>query len=146
MRLDCEQKPEFFEWASRVLDADYAYSDGCRVLANLYDSGKIASVTVYSRFHATNLEMSIASDSTSAWMSKTYLFQAFAYPFLTLGKRRVMGVVQVDNFAALHLDKRLGFIEEGRLRKWFGEKDAILLGMLREECKWLRLAERNKYV
>jgi RimJ/RimL family protein N-acetyltransferase len=146
MRIDCEQRPDYFEWASQVLDASYKYDDGCRVLTNLYDNGNIAAVIVYSRFHITNLEMSVASDGLSAWLSKTFLFQGFAYPFLVLGKRRVMAVVQEDNSAALHLDKRLGFIEEGKLRKWFGDKDAMLLGMLREECKWLKLAERNKHV
>jgi RimJ/RimL family protein N-acetyltransferase len=143
MKIDFEQKPEYFEWASRVLDAKYTKDNGCKIMTNLYEGGEIAAVCVYSRFHETNLEMSIASDGAGMWMSKTFLFQSFAYPFLMLKKRRVMAVVDVENVAALNLNKRLGFVPEGRLRRWFGEHDAVLLGMLVEECRWLKLAERK---
>lgn len=143
MIVTMEQLPEYFEFASRVLDADYSYDNGCKVIANLYNDGSIAAVSVYSRFHPTNLEMSIASDGSKMWMGKDFLYASFSYPFNVLKKRRVMGVVHEDNAAALSLDRKLGFVDEGRLRKWFGDKDGILLGMLHEECRWLK---RKQYV
>jgi RimJ/RimL family protein N-acetyltransferase len=138
MRIDPEQKPEYFAWASKALDAKYSYEDGCRVFTHLHDDGRIAAVVVYSRFHETNCEMSIASDGSRRWITRRFAAMAFAYPFITLKKRRVMGIVKEDNEAALRLDAKLGFQFEGRLRKWFGDKDGILLGMLKEECVWIR--------
>lgn len=138
MIVTCDQRPEYFEFASQILQANYSHGGECKVITQLHDDGYPAAVAVYSRFHETNLEMSIASDGSKRWINKAYLYACFAYPFNVLGKRRIMGVVEEGNEAAMRLDLHLGFVEEGRLRKWFGEKDGILLGMLREECRWLK--------
>lgn len=146
MKIDFEQKPEYFAFASRVLDVNFTHDGGCKSITSLHNNGDIAAVAIYSRFHEHNLEMSVASDGSGLWMSKTFLLQAFAYPFLVLGKRRVMAVMEEGNHQAINLNRRLGFVREGLLRKWYGDKDGILVGMLREECKWLKLAERNTHV
>lgn len=133
-----EQDPRFFEFASRVLKVTLKYESGCRVLTRLASTGEIMGVVAYDHWTPGNCEMSIASDLTGHWMTREFLRLAFAYPFLQCGLRRVTGVVEEDNWRALNLDTRLGFVFEGRLRKWFGDKDGIVLGMLREECRWIR--------
>ena len=138
MIIDFEQRPEYFQFASRVLEVEYEYGDDCKAIAHLYDDGTIAAVAIYTNFHEWDLEMSIASDGGRKWLCRRFLRAAFGYPFKMLQLRRVTGIVEEDNAAALDMDQRLGFVKEGRLRKWFGDKDGIVFGMLAEECKWLK--------
>lgn len=133
-----DQKPEYFQFVTGILGGNYAHGGDCKVLTKLHDDGSIACVVAYTRFSKTNLEMSIASDGSKTWVNRKFIQAAFAYPFLQLGKRRVLSIAHEDNHAVLDQDRRLGFVEEGRLRKWYGDRDGILFGMLREECIWLK--------
>lgn len=138
MIIDFEQHPEYFRFASRVLEVEYQYGDDCKALACLNEDGSIAAVAIFTNFHEHDLEISIASDGERKWLNRRFLKAVFGYPFRMLQLRRVTGIVEEDNIKALDMDRRLGFVEEGRLRKWFGDKDGIVFGMLADECKWLK--------
>jgi len=142
MKVSDEQRIEYFLFASMVLGVFYRREDGDKVIANLDNDGRILAVSVYSHFTDTNCEMSIASDGSSRWMSKGFLRASYAYPFLQCGLQRVTGIIEVGNDSALRLDEHIGMVREGVLRNWFitddGPKDGIVMGMLREECKWIR--------
>lgn len=144
MRVIQEQRQEFFDFASRVLGVEYRHEHGDRVIANVCNDGNILAVSVYSHFTATNCEMSIASDGSRRWMSKGFLKVSYLYPFIQCGLLRVTGIVEPDNTEALRLDEHIGMVREGVLRNWFKGKDGtvkdgILMGMTREECKWIRM-------
>lgn len=136
--IDFEQRAEYFQFASRVLDVEYEYGVDCKALAKLNEDGSIAAVAIFNNFHEHDLEISIASDGERKWLDRRFLRAVFGYPFKMLQLKRVTGIVEEDNTAALDMDQRLGFVQEGRLRKWFGDKDGIVFGMLAEECKWLK--------
>lgn len=136
--IDLEQRPEYFSFASRVLNVQYEHGDDCKSIARLHEDGSIAAVALFTNFHEHDLEISIASDGSRKWLDRRFLRVVFGYPFKMLQMKRVTGIVEQDNTAALDMDRRLGFVEEGRLRKWFGDKDGIVFGMLAEECKWLK--------
>jgi RimJ/RimL family protein N-acetyltransferase len=44
---------------------------------------------------------------------------------------------------SIKLAEKLGFQKEGTLRQMFPPDDAVLLGMLRSECKWLKIKDNN---
>lgn len=51
---------------------------------------------------------------------------------------RVTALVSPDNERAIKTTRRLGFVYEGFMRKGVeGRRDALLFGMLREDCRWL---------
>lgn len=95
----------------------------------------IASV-LYTRYRWPDLEMHMYS-STPKWCNKRVLKAMFSYPFKQLNCRRVTAVTDPANPAVCHFLERLGFKEEGRQRHGLPNGDALLLGMLREECKWV---------
>lgn len=97
---------------------------------------ELLAVVVYSRFTRYGCEMSIAS-SHPTWCSRRFLRAAFSYPFRQCRLERVSFVTTMDNPETIVLLQRLGAKEEGVLRRWFGELDGIVYGMLREECRWL---------
>lgn len=110
-------------------------------LTSLSPSGSIRGVVVFSRFvDDRTCELTVASDDKAGFISREFAFAVAYYVWITCKFERVTAIIAVDNSKSLHLAQRLGFQEEGTLRKWFrGGKDAKILGLLREDCKWLRM-------
>jgi RimJ/RimL family protein N-acetyltransferase len=134
--VSIEQKQEYFDFINEILDV--RFEPGAAVcIASLDTNGDILGVAVFTRFMTHNCELSAASVSPR-FLTRQFLDVLFHYAFITAGKRRITAVIEDGNINALKMDKRLGFIEEGRLKGWYGEKDGLILRMLREECRWLR--------
>ena len=106
-------------------------------LASVNDeTGEVLGVVVYTRFSKTNCEMSVAAASPK-FLSRKNLRVFFGYPFHQLSQKRVTAVVEVTNQHSYKFNRRLGFQVEGKLRQWFPSGDGIVMGLLKEECKWL---------
>ncbi|HJV52795.1 MAG TPA: GNAT family protein [Noviherbaspirillum sp.] len=97
----------------------------------------LVAVVVFDGFSECDCNMHIASDGTRQWMNKSLLLAAFAYPFTQLGLQRVTGLVPSKNEAALAFDQHIGFEIEGRCRNALPDDDLIVLGLLRENCRFI---------
>lgn len=95
----------------------------------------IAGIVYYCYRHP-NIEMAIAS-TTPKWATKTTLRAAFDFPFNQLGCNRVTALVDIDAAATRRFDERLGFVQEGILREAHPNGDAVVMGMLKNECRWI---------
>ena len=63
----------------------------------------------------------------------------FGIAFKAMGCRRISLLVDKSNAASLNFVKKLGFQQEGILRSFRENgEDCYILGMLKDECKWLR--------
>lgn len=131
-----EQRPEYFEFVNRILNVKFDPAQSV-CFSTIDPSGKILGVAVFSRFMPHNCELSVAS-ITPTFLTRGLLDVVFHYAFVTAKKRRVTAVIEDGNDAALKMDLRLGFTEEGRLKNWYGDRDGIILRMLREECRWIK--------
>lgn len=132
-----KQKQEYFDFINRILGVKFEPTQSV-CIASLGLEQEILGVAVFTRFMEHNCELSAASVSPR-FLTRQFLDALFHYAFITAKKRRITAVIEDGNISALNMDKRLGFIEEGRLKCWYGETDGLLLRMLREECKWLRI-------
>ena len=134
-RLIYGEEDRLLPWAQERVGVAFrrdAYAIG------LEKAGQIVAVVVYDNFSECDCNMHIASDGTRAWMNKSLLVSAFAYPFLQLRFNRVTGLVPAHNEAALAFDEHLGFVREGYHPKAGPEGgDLISLGMLRENCRFI---------
>lgn len=132
-----QQIPECIEFVNKMLNVKFT-PENARWISNIDEDGKLLGVVVCSRFTPWNCEISAASVSPRAW-SRAMMRAVFTYCFIDCGLSRVTAVVEDGNFTALEFDKRLGYIQEARLKDWYGSgKDGILLRMTKSECKWLR--------
>jgi len=131
-----EQRPEYFEFVNRILNVKFDPAQSV-CFSTISSTGEILGVAVFSRFMPFNCELSVAS-ITPRFLTRGLLDVVFHYAFITAGKRRVTAVIEDGNEAALTMDKRLGVVEEARLKNWYGDKDGIILRMLREECRWIK--------
>ncbi len=134
------QEDRLLPWAQERIGVAFrrdAYTLG------LEKGGELVAVVVYDGFSEFDCNMHIASDGTAAWMNKSLLVSAFAYPFIQLKLNRVTGLVPSKNEAALKFDEHLGFEREGLHRKACGDDDLISLGMLKENCRFIPKGELN---
>lgn len=100
--------------------------------------GRLVSVVGFDTFAQNDCMVTLASDGSRRWMTRDFAAVSLAFPFLQCGFSRISSLVSEHNTAAMRYDLKFGWRLEGRLRKAgaMGE-DLFLLGMLREECRWI---------
>ena len=104
-------------------------------------AGQILGMVLYTNWSSSSVQMHVALDSKAA--ARRLLKAAFSYPFEECGRQVVVALVAENNKRALTLDRHLGFKEMGRIKDgWAPGVDFILLGMRKDECRWLRRARK----
>jgi RimJ/RimL family protein N-acetyltransferase len=140
--VDTRQKQEYFDYLNKALDATYDHTNSA-VIASLDTEGKILGVVLFSQFTRNNCEITCASNS-KYFLNRNFMDVFFHYAFITAKVRRVNALVATDNEASKNLCRRVGFIEEGVLKHWFGDKDAAIFRMTIDECRWLKKSNKNR--
>jgi L-amino acid N-acyltransferase YncA len=130
-----EQRPALLEWAQRVMGGVKLAPDAKTIAAVKGD--EILAVACYDTFTAFDCHMHIASNGSRLWLTRAFLREAFAYPFLQCGLRRITGLVSASNKDAMRFDLHLGFRIEGLCREGAPDGDLFILGMLRRECRFI---------
>lgn len=126
-------------WVAERVDEDRFQND---VAIGLAEDGELIAGVVYNMFTGPSISMHVAAMPGRRWMTKDFLWRAFAYPFIQLGCQRVTGLVREDNLDAQRFDEHLGFVREGLLRSACEDgQNMILYGMLRKECRWLEIKQ-----
>jgi len=101
------------------------------------DEGELIAGVVFNHFTGYDISMHVAADRGRLWATPGVMKTIFGYPFNQLQCRRVTGFVSAINKATLRFDLKIGFVIEGRLRDATPEGDMIVIGMTRNECRWL---------
>ena len=116
-------------------------SFGCAVGIGWEHAGHIVSGVAYNEYNGPNINAHISITGT---MTKTFLWTIFDYPFNQAKVKRLTGLVGSGNDASNRLCKRLGFIEETRLKDCHPTGDMIVYVMRRENCRWLEIKHEFK--
>lgn len=105
-------------------------------------NGRLIGGVIYAEYREIasgehDIRMHCAGDP--GWLTKATLRTLFGYPFKQLECIRVTATVAKANHRARDLNERLGFKVEGCIKHGYGtNRDGILMGMLRENCRWIR--------
>lgn len=112
------------------------FRDDARAIGHDKD-GELVAVTVFDSFSTTGCFMHQASGARH-WWSKEYGTVAFSYPFLQCAYPRVSTLISADHHPLGRFMTMLGWRREGVMRKaGINGEDLLLLGMLREECRFV---------
>lgn len=99
--------------------------------------GMLVAGVVFNQYRHPGISMHVAGEG-GHWLSRSLLRELFDYAFNACGCLRVTGLVRADALNVLKFDKKIGFKFEGRIRRGAADgTDLILLGMLREECRFI---------
>lgn len=134
--IDWTQNPVALQYAESLLGVRFD-PRAATWLTSCDQSGRILGVVVFSRFTNGNCEITVAARDPRFISKKFGLAVAF-YAFGQLECRRVTAIIAVGNEKSLNLAEQLGFRIEGRLREWYSSGDAFILGLLKDDCKWLK--------
>lgn len=104
--------------------------------------GELVAGVLFEGFNGNSIRMHVASDGTKKWMTREFLAVAFAYPFLQLKVKKILGLVDSMNENALSFDRALGFKTEHVIEDAGKTGSLVILSMSRDDCRWLRLGER----
>ena len=121
-------------WAASIIKCKFR--DDAKAIG-LKRDGVIIAATVFDGFSECDCNMHIASNGSGHWLTRKFLISSFAYPFIQLKLRRVTGLVPAKNTNALRFDHHLGFITEGVCRYALPDDDIVVLGLLREDCRFI---------
>lgn len=73
------------------------------------------------------------------WCCRRILQVIFGIAFELWGCRRINALIDVDNPNSFSLAEGVGFVCEGKMRQYRKiDKDVYVLGMLKNECKFLK--------
>jgi RimJ/RimL family protein N-acetyltransferase len=114
----------------------------CQGFAVLDDDGTFMAGVLVSNVREHNgkpvdCEISCAAEHSIAWKPEVCR-AVFNYVFVQLGCARCTSITKKNNTRARHFLEALNFQLEGRVRKGYdGEKDALIYGLLAEECQFI---------
>ena len=104
----------------------------------------IAAVAVFYNFRKTDIEIAFAEEPGQRWAQRDLINMALRYPW-TLGCNRITVIIRKDNRAARKFAVRLGFKQEGKLRKAAPDgTDMFIYGLLEGENKFERVKTLRK--
>ncbi len=100
--------------------------------------GEFVAGVLLDRFGVHECQIHIATRQGSMWATPENCRTAFSFPFIYLNRTRITAETAVSNRRMIRVNEHLGFVREGVKRKAADDGgDAIVFGMLREECRWL---------
>lgn len=112
----------------------------CSALGVVKDGELLGGVVFHDyRPAADDMELSAAFTSPK-WCSARTLTQMLRYPMLQLRLKRATARTAESNWIARDFLERLGFEQEGCLRRAYdGQQDMILYGCLRDQFFWRKV-------
>ena len=110
----------------------------------IYDGENLSATILFNCFFdGATCSAHIVTDGRRNWATRQMLYGIFAFPFLHCGLRRLTAPIASKNTDAVVNAIKLGFKFEGLLRHARADDDEVVLGMLRDECIWIKTGNVN---
>lgn len=126
-----EQNELLAAWLSKRMGG---HTKECQCFA-VMDDDKLVGVVSYFNYRWPNIEMAFCCEDYRWAMNRDGIVDVFSYPFIQLKCKRVTALVERKNKVARKMVQRLGFKEEGMLRKAGTKGDIFVYGLLPEDLK-----------
>lgn len=119
-------------WVAEVLGRGY-FAERSEAIG-LERDGKIVAGVVYEEYCGASITCHIAF---SGRLTSRYVAAIFDYPFNVAGVGKIIAPVSSGNAKALRVVKKMGFVEEGRIKDARLDGDIVMLTMTRDACRFL---------
>ena len=137
MKTVFEDKEVIKNWVEERIPG-MSFNDGSYAAIGVEnEQGERVAGVIYNHYTGHDISMHVASTHGTLWARPHILRDLFAFPFNQLKCRRVTGFVSALNEHTLPFDEHLGFRREGILRDATPDGDMHIIGMTRQECRWL---------
>lgn len=103
----------------------------------------IVAAVGYDHWTPNSVQMHIWVGHPSG-MSRTFIAEAFGFPFLQGQLGLAVGITPSNNAEALEFNRRIGFKEVYRCKDaWEVGVDMVLQELRREDCRWLKWSKQH---
>lgn len=96
---------------------------------------KLVAATSYDNFNGASIVASIAIDGP---ITKKWLWWIFAYPFMQLNARIILGLISSANLKSLHLVERMGFTSVAKIPDADPSGSLCLYALHKDDCRFLK--------
>ena len=128
-----EPQEAIIAWAGRQLGVNF--HQPCYAIGVVNNAGEPVGAAVFNDFADRNIEVTMVGPGAFS-RSIARVMAEFAFNANNVSRLTVRTRAKNKKLAALI--EKTGWKREGRLRRWYGDDDAIVFGMLRKECRFLK--------
>lgn len=146
MAIKVIESDKVIDWvANRLGDNDIECADELRPgvgLGVVDDKGKALAGVVFNRYRKMKYGNDVCVNivvTDKRWAQRWVIRYLFDYAFNKAGCTRMTAVIREGNEKSVRLCTKLGFKKHGVIPRGFnGKSNALVFGMLKEQCKWLK--------
>lgn len=108
------------------------------------EDGRVLGGVIYHNWTGAGGSVTLHMAGTEGqWASRDFLWCIYDYAFNQMHVKKILGPVPADNERALKIDLQMGFKVEAVLRDAYPDADLLMLSMVREDCRWLKIKPRH---
>ena len=125
-------------WVWKATGATVWTPVGKSAMGYVDSNGNIKWAVVFDNYHEGGSIHIHTAVADRKYVTRRAIQAVFEYPFIQLGVKKLIGIVNSENAAALSLDLRLGFQIETVIKDAYERGDMYILSMTPEQCRWIR--------
>lgn len=133
-RLIGDASEPVLKWAAHQLGIG-GFREPSYALGIVDRRGSLIGAAVFNDFDARNVELTLVGGHA---FRRYAAREVFWHAFVTLNCRRISLTVPENRPDTIGRAMKWGWVIEGRKRAYYDDCDAIILGMTRDECRFLR--------
>lgn len=116
------------------------------ILIGVLQGENIIAAVGFNGFYGSSADIHIASNGRRAWLNRRIIKAIACYAFLHRNLKRLNAVLPVWNRDAQIFAIKIGGVPEGYMRKAAEDGgDAVMIGILREDCPFLLSAHGERH-
>lgn len=79
------------------------------------------------------------------WITRNMVWAISGYAYTQLNVSKVIAIIEETNLDSLAIARKVGFIEEARIREACADGDLLFLTLRKDECRHLKVRPRSKF-
>ena len=120
-------------WVARRIRGGY-FAERSKAIG-LECNGELIAGVIYENWNHQSIWCHIAIEGR---ITPAYLAAIFDYPFNVAQVEKIIVPVGSDNAESLNMVKKMGFVEEGRIKDGRPDGDIVFLTLARDSCRYIK--------
>ena len=133
MGWDIAKGPEVGHWVAKRIEG--GYFEGRSEALGLKRDGELVAGVIYENWNYQSIWCHIAIEGR---LTPGYLAAIFDYPFNICQVEKIIVPIGSDNAEGLRLVRKMGFVEEARIKDGRPDGDIVFLTLAQKNCRYIK--------
>lgn len=99
---------------------------------------------IFKNYRGSSVEIHMAGFDPY-WITRNMVWAISGYAYTQLNVSKVIAIIEETNFDSLAIARKVGFIEEARIREACADGDLLFLTLRKDDCRHLKVRPRSKF-